>query len=50
MDEVDEFNIEEGQHQAIILKFSYGKSDLHELHKQLLKVIVTLDNLNFVIS
>ncbi|KAH0749168.1 hypothetical protein KY290_028400 [Solanum tuberosum] len=33
MDEVNEFSIEEGLHQAVILKFSYGKPDLHELRK-----------------
>ncbi|KAH0749169.1 hypothetical protein KY290_028401 [Solanum tuberosum] len=33
MDEVNEFSIEEGLHQAVILKFSYGKPDLHELCK-----------------
>ncbi|KAG5616561.1 hypothetical protein H5410_016385 [Solanum commersonii] len=35
MDEVNEFSIEEGLHQAVILKFSYGKLDLHELCKVL---------------
>ncbi|KAG5604617.1 hypothetical protein H5410_026109 [Solanum commersonii] len=33
MDEVNKFSIEEGLHLAIILKFSYGKPDLHEFHK-----------------
>ncbi|WMV36933.1 hypothetical protein MTR67_030318 [Solanum verrucosum] len=37
MDEVNEFSIEEGLHQAIILKFSYGKPVLHELRKVLPK-------------
>ncbi|XP_027768873.1 putative B3 domain-containing protein Os08g0325100 [Solanum pennellii] len=37
MDEVNEFSIEEGLHQAVILKFSYGKPDLHELRKVLPK-------------
>ncbi|KAG5601494.1 hypothetical protein H5410_032864 [Solanum commersonii] len=33
MDEVNEFSIEEGLHQTVILKFSYGKLDLYELCK-----------------
>ncbi|KAK4718855.1 hypothetical protein R3W88_017193 [Solanum pinnatisectum] len=33
MDEVNEFSIEEGINQAVILKFSYGKPNLHELRK-----------------
>ncbi|KAG5604616.1 hypothetical protein H5410_026108 [Solanum commersonii] len=33
MDEVNKFSIEEGLHLAVILKFSYGKPDLHEFHK-----------------
>ncbi|KAH0662444.1 hypothetical protein KY284_027375 [Solanum tuberosum] len=33
MDKVNEFSIEEGLHQAIILKFSYRKPNLHELRK-----------------
>ncbi|KAH0742897.1 hypothetical protein KY290_030890 [Solanum tuberosum] len=37
MDEVNEFSIEEGLHQVVILKFSYGKPDLHELPKVLPK-------------
>lgn len=54
MDEVNEFSIEKRLHQAVILKFSYEKPDLHELIKVLqkqldIKVIVTLDNLSFFI-
>ncbi|KAH0765652.1 hypothetical protein KY285_001523 [Solanum tuberosum] len=37
MDEVNEFSIEDGLHQAVILKFSYGKPNLHELRKILPK-------------
>ncbi|XP_019241529.1 PREDICTED: uncharacterized protein LOC109221506, partial [Nicotiana attenuata] len=32
-EEVKAFTIEEGLHQAVILKFSYGKPDLHELRQ-----------------
>ena len=30
MEEVNQFTIEEGLHQAVIMKFSYGKPDVHE--------------------
>lgn len=33
MDEVKEFTIEEGLHQAVVLKFSYGKPDLQDFRK-----------------
>lgn len=33
MEEVNQFTIEEGLHQAVIMKFSYGKPDVHELRK-----------------
>jgi len=33
MDEVKEFTIEEGLHQAVVMKFSYGKPDLQEFRK-----------------
>ncbi|XP_070012939.1 uncharacterized protein [Nicotiana sylvestris] len=37
MEEVNQFTIEEGLHQAVIMKFSYGKPDVHELRKLVLK-------------
>ncbi|KAH0765651.1 hypothetical protein KY285_001522 [Solanum tuberosum] len=43
MDEVNEFSIEEGLHQAVILKFSYGKPDLHELRKVIPNQLVIKD-------
>ncbi|XP_009801511.1 uncharacterized protein [Nicotiana sylvestris] len=33
MEEVKQFTIEEGLHQAVIMKFSYGKPDVHDLYK-----------------
>ncbi|KAH0765649.1 hypothetical protein KY285_001520 [Solanum tuberosum] len=43
MDEVNEFSIEEGLHQVVILKFSYGKPDLHELRKVIPNQLVIKD-------
>ncbi|WMV07100.1 hypothetical protein MTR67_000485 [Solanum verrucosum] len=37
MEEREQFAREEGLHQAVIIKFSYGKPDLSELRKRLLK-------------
>lgn len=37
MEEVNEFTIEEGLHQAIVVKLSYGKLDLRELRQMLPK-------------
>lgn len=37
IEEVNSFTIEEGLHQAVILKFSYGKPDLHELRQAIPK-------------
>lgn len=37
MEEIDQFTIEEGPHQALLMKFSHDKLDMQELHKILPK-------------
>ncbi|KAG5611732.1 hypothetical protein H5410_023013 [Solanum commersonii] len=38
--ELDEYVIEEGLHQAVIMKLSYGAPSLHELRKLIPKQLV----------
>ncbi|KAG5619855.1 hypothetical protein H5410_005073 [Solanum commersonii] len=48
IDEVNEFSIEEGLHQAVILKYSYGKPKLHVLHMIIPKQLDIKSHCNIV--
>ncbi|XP_060170339.1 uncharacterized protein LOC132601255 [Lycium barbarum] len=39
MEEIAQYTVEEGLHQALVLKFSYGQPDMNELRKLLPKIL-----------